>query len=1280
MKKNYLWFIVLFLFSHVLKAQSIELVKDINTAGSYRGLRTREAATANGLYFTLAYDEINKLGLWRSDGTAAGTFLLSSLPDITDYPAQNLTAAGKFVFFVSLYDGHYWLFRSDGTKAGTYPLHPVYSSVYNKLDIFEYNGAVYFSAYDGTTENLWKTDGTVAGTVKLKSFPSQPFGSTGPYDFYQFNGLMYFLVQTGSGSNVTYQLWKSNGTSAGTVPGPLFSSSFKPVAVNGYMYFSDGKNFKRTDGNTITIVKGGFATIGNPVLVGSTIYFSAGPQYPDIELWKSDGTNVGTVRVKDIYPGANQGSEPQLLTNINGTLFFTARTSAGGHDLWKSNGTDAGTVLIRDIDPAGEVEFGRMFAVGTQAVFLTGYESDQTLWKSNGTSAGTQKVVDYPVSNAIGIGKSVFFNGVSNLGSQLYKSDLTAGAQRITDLFPPGSNPDGFTDFNGTRYMAADNGINGRELWKTDGTTAGTVLIKDVAPGLASSNPEQLTKVNGNLFFVANGGEIWKTNGSNSGTVLVKSVVSDASDHIEGLIDVNGTLYFGVVSSDGALRLWKSDGTTAGTIQVTSFSSTPSFKPAVLNGQLFFPAWDGTDSYELWKTNGTAAGTSIIKNIGGEDGVNTLIRFGATALNGFLYYAIESAAGLHLVRTDGTTPGTVIVKTLYSMSDAYVGGFRKGGDLLYFSAYEIYDSQEYLWRTDGTSAGTVKLAAFDSNNDSGDYISFGPYVDGLFYFVPYDHGNGGQLWVSNGTTAGTRLVKDISTQAGNQGIRNLTAAGDIVYFTASDQAHGNELWQTDGSDAGTRIVQDFSLNGSSVFNSVNNYNGTLLLSANNGSAGTELYKYQALPPAALRINSAGASFVASSNRSFSADQYFSGTTQISTAGNGDILGTNDDQLYKEQRFGSAFQYNIPLANGQVSVVLHFAELFWGVPGKGGSAGTGKRRFHVDVEGSRKLTNYDIFTTAGGAMRAKTETFTVNVTDGVLNINFLTGAADKPIIAAIEVVPTQVILGPLADATVRNTPNNDTNYGTAATLEIKSGSLPSYERNIYLKFSLEGISQVGTAKLRMYGSNVQSSSNVSLAAYGVPRDGWAETDINWSNAPIAPGEPLGSVNVNNSAKYYEIDVTAFVKSQLAEDKIVGLFITNPANQNSQLTFNSRENAANPPQLIINAVSPPAARTGAEENLVEILPKKETETEFAASAIYPNPAGKHFTVHLSGKHKGEVDLQMINLTGNIFQLQTKPANTNSNVDVDVSSMQLSKGMYIMKVQSKTFTETIKVLLTE
>ncbi|WP_221393799.1 malectin domain-containing carbohydrate-binding protein [Dyadobacter sp. NIV53] len=431
------------------------------------------------------------------------------------------------------------------------------------------------------------------------------------------------------------------------------------------------------------------------------------------------------------------------------------------------------------------------------------------------------------------------------------------------------------------------------------------------------------------------------------------------------------------------------------------------------------------------------------------------------------------------------------------------------------------------------------------------------------------------------------------------------------------------------------------------------------------------------PETSFRINSGGSSFMASSNRQFTADQYFSGTSKISSITSGDILNTTDDELYRNARVGASFSYSIPVTSGTVSVVLHFAELFWGVPGKGGSPGTNKRRFNVNIEGSRKLNNYDIFAAAGGAMRARQEAFTVTVTDGVLNIDFSAGASGSPLISAIEVVSVQQsILSPIADATVRNTPYSSTNFGSAANLEIKSGGLPSYQRNVYFKFPLTDIGQVSTAKLRFYGLNSQNNSSVNVAAYGVNNDVWSETGINWDTAPASSGAILGSVLVDNNAKYYEINVTTFIKAQASGDKTASIFLTNPTNQNSQVTLNSRENTASQPQLIVeySPVIKPVARISQE------VFGKETE-EIVTSKIYPNPASKLFTVEVSDRHSGKVSLQLTALSGTTYPIQQPEAQKSGvKAEIDISSLRLAEGIYVLKIQSDVFIEVVKLLVTK
>jgi hypothetical protein len=142
------------------------------------------------------------------------------------------------------------------------------------------------------------------------------------------------------------------------------------------------------------------------------------------------------------------------------------------------------------------------------------------------------------------------------------------------------------------------------------------------------------------------------------------------------------------------------------------------------------------------------------------------------------------------------------------------------------------------------------------------------------------------------------------------------------------------------------------------------------------------------------------------SRVFRADAYYNKgeVTQVS----GDVLNTSDDYLYRTAREGldpkrrrnRNFNYDLPTGNGTFDVTLYFAEIYWG---KVAAGGAGARKFHVNIEGTRRLTDYDIFARSGGAMRPVKETFRVRVADGVLTLNFLEGSRDIPIVSAIEVV-------------------------------------------------------------------------------------------------------------------------------------------------------------------------------------------------------------------------------------------------------------------------------------
>jgi ELWxxDGT repeat protein len=566
----------------------------------------------NGTLFFGGDDGVHGPQLWKSDGTVAGTMMLT---DINPVPRNGFSpGSGLFPDYLTNLNGTLFfsatddvksatteLWKSDGTAAGTMIvkdmcLKPPCNDL---LALTNANGTLFFVADDGVNGyELWKSDGTAAGTVMLSSprYGNLP-ASSYPEQFTDVAGTLFFSADDGTHGR---ELWRSDGTAAGTwmvkdsCPGGCSSNPGSLTNVNG------------------------------------TLFLTGDDGSQGLQLWKSDGTAAGTILVKHLIGGCYPTPCGLLsnLANVNGILFFDLYNAvANEYELWKSDGTTAGTmILVPNI-------------VTTNLVNLNGtlFFSDGSLWKSDGTAAGTTIVTNISVNGPTltNVNGTLFFSGFDAVSGDrtLWKSDGTAaGTMSVKDLCAAsgcGVHPQNLANVNGTLFFTANDGLNGLELWKSDGTAVGTVQVTDICSGcnfFPPQNAPDLTNVNGTLFFVANdptwGPTLWRSDGSTAGTVSLFNPGLGGPQAPEDLYADGNRLLFSAKYPPHGRQLWQSDGTPAGTTLATlttinpngdSTTSAASNLPppnfARSGSSIFFQATDGTTGFELWKI-GTAMFTA----------------------------------------------------------------------------------------------------------------------------------------------------------------------------------------------------------------------------------------------------------------------------------------------------------------------------------------------------------------------------------------------------------------------------------------------------------------------------------------------------------------------------------------------------------------------------------------------------------------------------------------------------------------------------------------------
>jgi ELWxxDGT repeat protein len=707
-------------------------------------------------------------------------------------------------------------------------------------------GKMLFGARDAQGEALWSTDGTAGGTTIIKR-DINVFVRPAPTDFIQVGSRAYFTAAVEGGG---LELWSTDGTTLGTL-----RNEHLPTSAS----------------TALPEMRGAFE---------ASLVFVATGEAGISQLYVTDSSS-GDTRVLTAFVGDASAPRDEFLV-VGNKFYFTAQDASYDGQIWVSDGTAAGTrEVTNSLGSSNSVALSATYnpqsfhRVGDQVL----YTSDGLLWRIDIASDTIYAVTAADGSDGFGPPEVV--------------------------------SSDAFVELNGFLvFIAADPAGTGLDLWRTDGTTSGTYRVAPIVVGIASFEARQapvFRKVGDKVVFIAddgvNGSQLWSSDGTAPNTVRLTNATKPENVSFQIAVPVatvGDVGYFNI--SDGAdvttWSMWRTDGTLAGTRKVNGFpaidqSLAGTVRAAGEGNQLYFANFNGTDvsllkydasvdsttllkaglrifgpyeyfyyadgllyfsndspllGNEPWISDGTATGTRLIADLNPQTMDGSAAPGEFVDFNGGVAFAADDGVnGRELWITDGTLPGT---RLLADVNPGPAGSnpsyLFAANAALYFFATDVVGMSHFM-RLPGS--GTAESLAyvmpqrpvfpgFPACEQDAPVV-----MDGKVYFAADDGSNGVELWTSDGTASGTRMVADIGPGFVSSDPCYLTVSGNRLFFTASSPDAGTELWISDGTATGTIQVADiFAGSDTSAPRSLMEFNGNVYFGAYEPEHGAELWK------------------------------------------------------------------------------------------------------------------------------------------------------------------------------------------------------------------------------------------------------------------------------------------------------------------------------------------------------------------------------------------------------------------------------------------------------
>jgi ELWxxDGT repeat protein len=758
------------------------LVADLAPGSDETGPGLFGAASLGNRAVFLSRDHEYQLGLWVTDGTPDGTRLLADLCPPCD-PA---------------------LLGSTGSVA------------YYKVS----------QGYPNAQMQIWRTDGTQAGTFPVMIGPGNPALSS-------INGGLLFFVACSAAQGC--EVWLSDGTVVGTrlagdiVPGPANGDIRQIAAAGG----SGDKAFVVSGSSLWAADRSGVRRLGEASKIrslsadrGRAFFIAESVQGGDFEVWTSDGTAAGTRAVTSFGPKNPFGRLP-FARLIEDRFYFAARPGKG-NNLWSVGATRESLRRLTDFNNS-DASFQSVAKSGNRVLFValwppSSYE--QKLWISTGDARSTAPLSGCPggcpevQSGLAPVGQGRFvFKGSNKSGEALWVTDGTRAGTRLLQHTGRYHDLAQYTPLGDRALFEVTNEYETGELWLTDGTPAGTFFLAQGGPNWSHyygwGGPLIAVQVSHAALFDAFPDEdapyevLMTSDGSPGGMRELARFVEGKSSYPQQLLALGDRLLVQVCTGSTLEMLAVRGTETAVLLSRPPESSCGSgenlsYRLATLDGRAAFILNSSTEGSSLWGTDGTPAGTAVLIPSSQTSVAVDVVRFGNRFAAWVSAQTETGQFGAQLWVSDGTPAGTSKLLDLPAGTDMLA--MTVSGGRLYFFDFEQVVNNKYKirpWVSDGTAGGTHALTAVNGTSPEERFIE----AAGRVYFRFTPEGGKTEIWSTDGTPAGTGPT--ITSASGMLDPQMLTGAGGRLYFQARRVLKGPLLpWVSDGTDAGTRVLAD----------------------------------------------------------------------------------------------------------------------------------------------------------------------------------------------------------------------------------------------------------------------------------------------------------------------------------------------------------------------------------------------------------------------------------------------------------------------------------------